>query len=222
MTIQPTTTIDSSIDVLLHSNSPLISESLTSVICKCNNPLIQSHHDVILSTFTLSPAEITPLDENITAPKIDNNRVKILWSDEGIVKYQEYVGVHLTRLRETWSDPSSPASMSILLSSTYSLLSSAATQTNKSISLSEPPKPKPRHFPEIQKLQKVMINKHKSLKQLLSAGQDNLVIFEANQEYLKSKKCYEKASKQLQRADPISRDLKLDNILITLKSPWRG
>ena len=205
---------DSSIDVLLHSDSPLISESLTSVICKSHNPLIQSHHDIILSTFTLSPAEITPLDENITAPKVDNNRVKILWSEEGIAKYQEYVGDHLTRLRETWSDPSSPASMSILLSSTYSLLSSAATQTNKSIPLSEPPKQKPRHFPEIHRLQKDMINKHKIFKHLISTGQDNLEIFEANQEYLKSKKCYEKASKQQQRADAISRDIKLNNILL--------
>ena len=204
---------DSSIDVLLHSSSPLISETLTQIICKHSNPLIQSHHDIILSSFNLAPAAIPDQDENVEAPKIENNRVKILWTDEGCAKYEEVVGDNLARLRGTWYDPSSPASISILLSTSYSLLSSAATLTNKSIDLSLPPKQKPRHHCAIRALQKDMLTKHKTLASLQSADSDSPAISKANEEYLKSKKCYEQADRNEKIADSIERDEKLSNIL---------
>ena len=203
---------DSSLDVLLYSSSPLISESLTQVVCKHYNPLIQSHHDNILSSFCLAPADIPDPDENVVAPKIDNNRVKILWTDEGISKYEELVGDNLTRLRDTWCDPSSPASMSILLSASYSLLSSAATQTNKTINLSVLPKPKPRLHPTVNALQKDMLTKHKSFASLKTAQLSPSDIFNSSQEYLKSKKSYEQAMRKEKIADSVQRDEKLQNI----------
>ena len=154
---------DSPLDVILHSNSPLISESVSDIICKLQNPLVQSHHDIIISEFCLAAIETPVPAVNPEAPKADNTRIKIFWSDEGIAHYEEIVADNLTRLRDTWCDPSSPASMSILLSSTYSLLSSSAKLTNNFTNLSDPIKTKPRHHPHINALQKDLLAQHKSI-----------------------------------------------------------
>ena len=201
---------DSSIDVLLHSDSPLVSESLSSIICKQENPLLESHHDIILSNFSLAPSEVPAPDKNIVAPRVDNERVKIIWTDEGIELYENYVGDNLERLRNTWCDPSSPASMSVLLSSTYSLLSSAAVLTNKSVNLAASSKPKPRHHPTIDALQKELLSQHKKVSMLPSSSDEKL---QANNEYLKNKKLYQQAIRAEQRDDNIARDNHLNNIL---------
>ena len=209
---------DSSIDVLLHSRSPLISETLIQTICKYSNPLIQSHHDIILSTFSLAPADIPIPELNAPAPKVDNTRLKILWTEEGISNYEEAVGENLVRLRDTWCDPSSPASISILLSATYSLLSSAATLTNKHVNLSVPPKPKPRHHPLVNALQKDMLIKHKALASLKSELLNSPAISHANVDYLKSKKMYDQAIRKEKIEDSILRDKNLSSISLS-KNP---
>ena len=130
---------DSPLDIILDSSSqqsPAISEIVTEIICKNQNPLVQSHHDIIISKFSLLPANNLTVGVSNPAPKILNDRVKILWTEDGISAYETAVDDNLERLRDTWCNPSSPASMSILLSSTYSLLSSAAKQTNKFAPLS--------------------------------------------------------------------------------------
>ena len=130
---------DSDLDLLLFSNTPGCSEELTKVVCKLDNPLINSLHDIVLSKFTLPPAPPPPppSQENLTAPRIPNTRQKVLWSVEGIAEYQSAVGVELERLRDTWGESSttSPSSMAVLLSSTYSLLNTAAAATNQVIKL---------------------------------------------------------------------------------------
>ena len=63
------------------------------------------------------------LEDLIVAPKIVNARQKIIWDPEGIVNYENLVGDNLTRLRETWCNSESKASMSVLLATTYSILS---------------------------------------------------------------------------------------------------
>ena len=204
---------DSTIDVLLHSNSSLNTETLSQVICKLQNPLLRSHHDIILSSFSLAPSALPEPDVNIVAPKIDNNRVKIIWSPEGITQYQEFIGDNLERLRDTWCDPSSQASMSVLLSATYSLLSSAAIKSNKPVSLSAPHKPKPRHHPTIIFLQKDMLTKHKTLARLVASQAETSVISLANLEYLKLKKSYDLSIRKEQSEDSIKRDEKLNSIL---------
>ena len=108
-------TFDSQLDVILHTKSNLCSESLTRIICKLDNPLVQSHHDLILSSFSLATSASEPKNNLVVAPKVDNTRVKIIWSEEGITQYEEIVADNLSRLRDTWCDPTSPASMSVLL-----------------------------------------------------------------------------------------------------------
>ena len=205
---------DSPLDVILHSNSPLISESVSDIICKLQNPLVQSHHDIIISEFCLAAIETPVPAVNPEAPKADNTRIKIFWSDEGIAHYEEIVADNLTRLRDTWCDPSSPASMSILLSSTYSLLSSSAKLTNNFTNLSDPIKTKPRHHPNINALQKDLLAQHKSILACSSfPNQTPSAILEANMKYLKLKNMYRQEIRKEQRDDSIKRDENLNNIL---------
>ena len=74
-------TFDSEIDVLFfHGNNA--SETLNVIICKNDCPLVDSHHDVILSTCTIPAAPDSPPDKNlVVAPRVQNERIKILWND---------------------------------------------------------------------------------------------------------------------------------------------
>ena len=107
-------------------------------------------------------------------PRISNDRVRIIWSEEGIANYQVAVGDNLTRLRNTWCQPSSPAMMSILLQSTYSVLSTAASSTNKAIPLGMSRAPKSTKYPEIEAAKRNLLEKHRSLKSLLSSATPDL------------------------------------------------
>ena len=126
---------DSPLDVLIHVKKQSVTEEIQTIVCKLQHPLIESHHDLIISTFSLPLCKKTHDEKNISAPRIINNRVKVVWTYEGIENYKIAICDNLARLRNTWCIPSSPASMSVLLSSTYSLLSTAACTTNKVILL---------------------------------------------------------------------------------------
>ena len=79
------------------------------------HPLINSHHDLLVST-TLIPAAHTASSQNVSsAPKVPNNRTKILWSEEDIEAYQSLVGHFLPEIGHRWSDSTSKISISILL-----------------------------------------------------------------------------------------------------------
>jgi hypothetical protein len=122
---------DSDIDILLHSKGEHISEAVTEVLCKYDNPDILSHHDVILSSFTI-PSQVVSHSKSMydPAPKIDHVRTKIEWSDEGQAAYCELVSPHLRQVREDWLDASSQLSMSVALSITSEILTKCATMTN--------------------------------------------------------------------------------------------
>ena len=123
---------DSDIDLLLHSQEESVAESVIEVICKNNNPAVLSHHDPILSTFSLPPCMVPKSScKNITAPKLDYTRTKIEWSEKGKLDYSELVQPLLRQARDRWCDPGSQISMSVLLSLTSNILSKCATQTNK-------------------------------------------------------------------------------------------
>ena len=101
---------DSPLDVVLHVKHEQVTEVLLDIICKHQDPLIQSHHDLIISSVSL-PRSTKIADDNhklVRAPRVDNTRVKIFWTDEGIENYKEAVADNLTRLRNTWCQPSSP------------------------------------------------------------------------------------------------------------------
>ena len=79
---------DSSIDVLLES-SLSSTESVKEILCSKAESNIDSHHDIIVSMLSIS---IPSSNEDILAkpteaPRIENNRTKIIWSEEGIVQF---------------------------------------------------------------------------------------------------------------------------------------
>ena len=132
---------DSELDVILYCRPETVKESLVEVICKVTCPLLSSHHDILLTSFTLprieSPSPSLALNK---ATRVENKRSKIFWSDQGMKDYELLVSEHLPYVRDLWGNSSSPTSVSILLASTYEILVSAAKATNQYVSLaSDPP-----------------------------------------------------------------------------------
>ena len=123
---------DSDIDILLHSSDDNVEEAVTKIMCKLDNPDILSHHDVILSSFTIPTKEELPLSPlNMIAPKIEHTRTRIDWSETGQLEYCNLVAPYLRQVREQWLDVHSQHSMSIFLSMTSNILTKCATVTNK-------------------------------------------------------------------------------------------
>ena len=127
---------DSNIDAILCSENCQHPEQVERVFCKSDYPSIASHHDLILSSFSLPLGPEEKIKDYPDIPTIDNNRVKILWSDDDIPHYQDLVSDNLAMLRERWLTPGSKSSIGLLLEMTSHVLSSAAISSNKSISLS--------------------------------------------------------------------------------------
>ena len=122
--------------IFFHSSNLLYPEQIQDIICKLEDPLIDSHHDMIISTWTLENAPATqPSSDNITAPKIDNHRHKVLWTNSGIEEFQDLVLPHLKRIQDLWLSSPSRSSLSMLLDSTSTILTSCASLTNKTSTL---------------------------------------------------------------------------------------
>ena len=89
---------DSHLDRILFSNTAEHAEVLKTIECKLVNPLVDSHHDIILSEWSIqNEATKIPSKDNIVAPVVMNNRLKVLWSDSGINHYQSIVISQLSR-----------------------------------------------------------------------------------------------------------------------------
>ena len=128
---------DSNIDVILQSENAPFEETITSVYCKHDWPEIDSHHDVIISAVNIPTTDdVPPQDDLLTAPKLVQPRHKIVWSEEGIAKYEELAAGLLTDVRMKWLNPLSKTSLSVLLASTNDIFNTCAIATNKSIDLS--------------------------------------------------------------------------------------
>ena len=156
---------DSNIDVLLHSSEDNVTEVIKEILCVRDHPEYLSHHDVIISTFTLPSAEKDEeSSEIIDAPRINHQRWNISWSEDGIAKYSELVGPQLRRLRESWLDLSSQVSMSLLLQSTNAILNHCAAETNVARVLTKSFHSKPRRVPqEIRKAKSTLKKLHKQM-----------------------------------------------------------
>ena len=128
---------DSDLDVIPVSSGNYEIEELLQIHCKLEEPAVDSHHDLILSVSTVPQHHKDQVDkgDNLVAPKIENKRHKIVWSEEGAIAYQNLVSPHLQALREIWLQSTSASSMSILLQATNMVLSEAALLSNKSIRL---------------------------------------------------------------------------------------
>ena len=202
---------DSDLDIILYSDTPGTSEVLENVICKLDNPLINSLHDIVITTFTLppDPAPPPPSMENIKAPRIENTRQKVLWSLYGICHYQEALGGKLSELRDSLGlSSSSPSSMALLLSSTYSLLSSAAAETNKVIKLGQTCPPKQTCSPKIIALQLHLFCAHKTSCSVSSSPSSSIAAIEAAAAALSSARSDLKhVERSVQRQQSLVRDV---------------
>ena len=129
---------DSQLDVLLYSGSPEQAESLNSVVCVKENPLISSHHDMVLSTFLCSSVPFNPPPPAIIAPRVPNNRVKVLWNQEDQYQYETLLSSTLPLLQHSLLSPASPSLTGILLDCTNFAINRAAEVSFKTVKLSEP------------------------------------------------------------------------------------
>ena len=57
---------DSSLDVILYVKKADISENIEAIICKHQHPLVQSHHDLILSSFSTPVSCLLQLSPQIS------------------------------------------------------------------------------------------------------------------------------------------------------------
>ena len=161
---------DSEIDVLLFCGEN-VGESLDKIVCKLHSPIVDSTHDAIISSCTLpSVASHHKPTNTITAPRIPNERHKIVWTEDGIAEYEAIIGSNLSFLREQWGNPSSRTSVSLLLSSTYACLSLAAKSSNKSIDLGSTPNIKPFVPPDIRTKERAVLRAKKNLDKIVSSA----------------------------------------------------
>ena len=154
---------DSDLDVLLHSDTVNVSEELLSQECRKTHPLVNSLHDILISSAHLPVNNFFIADAAscYKAPIIANDRIRILWSDEGIERYKNLLEHKLDELASRWCSPHSLPNMSILISATNSILNTAAKATNKFVDLSKKPNSKPKVDPEIASLRKKVLQLHK-------------------------------------------------------------
>ena len=199
---------DSDIDVLLHSDATNINEEVVEIICKSENPLVLSHHDVILSCVHL-PArpESDPDEDLVTAPRLPNTREKIVWSAEGAEKYKLLVAPQLREVRESFLDSGSTACMSVLLKVTNHVLASCASLSNKAISLGKKYKKKSLPTPRAISTAKHKLSKaHRHLK---SSKMNSA----AKQAFTEAQKKYKNAIRSNRVRVGHQRDQKLFSIL---------
>jgi hypothetical protein len=115
------------------------------IICGKENPLISSHHDLIISTFSCFSVPYIPPPQAVTAPRVPNTRVRVLWDEEGLARYQELLSSSLPLLRTslyTNLPSQSKALASTLLECSNFALNRAAELSFKTIQLSRKPKPR--------------------------------------------------------------------------------
>ena len=182
---------DSNIDVVLHSTQSKSTEQINEIICGKVNPLIESHHDLIVSTIAL-PRQIPEVSEAPESPPIiENTRIRTIWSDDNIESYRELINDSLEKLRGRWMNPESRTSVSILLEQTSCILKSAAIATNKTIALADPKPITSKRIPKmIRKSHMKLLKKNRDSKSLImnEACDNNLIRKEIKVEKTKHRK----------------------------------
>ena len=201
---------DSQLDLLLYRGPPAPAESLTSLTCSLTDTSVNSHHDLIISTFPLARQPILAPQATISAPKIENSRVKIRWSDGALGAYESLVSPCLARLRETWGEATGPASFSILLSSTYDTLNLAAQQTQRFANLSKPHQTRPYLPPEVREAQAASLAARRHLRTVRAAPQPAPALVAAARCRLTSTRAeLRRAQRRWQQGESAKRDERL-------------
>ena len=205
---------DSFLDKLLYSESVIDREILIDIHCKLSDPLIESHHDMIISSWSVpEKKEHLSSDENIVAPKVVNNRQKVVWSDTGIEEYQKLVVPHLARLQELWLQTPSRTSISLLLESTNSVLTSSAAATNKTIALDGsqnflPSRKTPR---TVLLSQKSLLKKHRLVRNAATNGSPDYASLK--EEYNRARILHRKLEREHKAGQSTKRDESLFGIV---------
>ena len=204
---------DSNLDRILFSKSLGHEEALLEIICKQTEPLINSHHDLLISSWclpTIAKAE-PDSSQNIVAPKLDNNRAKVLWTDEGIEQYRNLVSPHFTRLQNLWLKNSTPTSVSLLLQSTNKILTLSAEATNKTTPLNDPKMPKKFSIPKPVRVSKdamKKMNKHlREVTEGLATNKADIVKLKNN--YNEARLAHRKLEREFKAKDSYERDQNL-------------
>ena len=204
---------DSQLDLLLYLGPPGQAESCNSVICGKENPLVRSLHDLIVSSFPLPRCEVEPSSGNVTAPRVPNKRVKVLWSEKKQPLYESMVSPLLTSLRERWGSSSGSGATSVLLSSTNDALNLAAQATQKFVSLAKPPNPRPTTHPEVREAQLAALASARHLRLLSSASQpDPASLLQARETHQQTRAELQRLSRSVESAAAAARDEKLFSI----------
>ena len=213
---------DSSIDVILtstvtasgHPNTQV--ESLLSIVCSKTCELINSSHDLLITSLDLTSTPVTPPSlDNLVAPKVSDKKHRIVWSEEGIMKYQELLQHTLPSLQSDFSGTLHSGSASVLLHTTNYILSAAAKYTNKSFDISTPRKPKSSSKPpEIKAAESVKKVAHKQLIDILRDPSATSEQIEAVSSAFKAAKSrYQNVVRKLQVQEECKRDQELNGIL---------
>ena len=210
---------DSNLDKLLFSDSLQFPEILLTIHCKLEDPRIDSHHDMLISSWTVPDVPLLkPSEDNVTAPKVENNRTRVVWTDAGIENYQHLVVPELERIQQQWLSSSklSKTSLSLLLESTNNILTTTAKMTNEAIKLSSKNPPRSRSTPlEVTKSANKLLKEHKRVKEAVSRSDPNLDQIRKN--YVQSRSNHRRLVRAHKAKDAISRDEKI--FAITTKDP---
>ena len=206
---------DSNLDKLMFSSTLSVSEAVDKIHCKLEDPTIDSHHDLIVSTFHLPAAPIDkPSDDNLVAPKVLNTRSKVKWTDSGIAAYQKIVIPELQRLQDLWyqSTKLGKTSLSLLCESTNNILSSIANTTNKCVNLAQsfPHKSKPTPL-HLRKSSNYLLKMHRSLK--IAVCQASPHVAELKSEYSFLRAQHRRLVREDKAAEAVARDTSATDIL---------
>ena len=191
-------------DLLLYRGPPAQAESLASIICSKDNPLVCSAHDVI-----------APTTGTVTAPRMQNTRVKVKWNED-LSTYQSLVAPRLAALREHWAGCTGPGAASVLLTATNTTLDLAAQAANPFTELGKPRTAKPRPRPEILAAQRASLAATRSLRSLLGAAlPDQAAVEAARLECTAAKAALRQLTRAAHRQEAVKKDEQLHSILST-------
>ena len=152
---------------------------------------------------------------NVEAPKVTNNKHKILWSNESIPNYQALLSKTLTHIQESFNNHKSKSSFSLLLQSTNEILTSASKETQKFIDLSVKKKPVKKPTPkDIIIASKDKKSAHKAMKSINEDPYSSSEMkSEARSRFVNYRKTYRSVCRKVNAKKSFERDVKLHSIL---------
>ena len=205
---------DSNLDKLLFSKSLAHPEAVKQIHCKLSNPAVDSHHDLLISEWSLPDIpNHASSDDNIVAPKVENLRTKVIWSDSGIEEYQKLVVPELCRIQDLWHSSSnlSRTSLPLSLQSTNNVLTTSTKLTNKAIKLGRKDVPRSTATPlPIRQSMNKLLKKNKKL--IRARERSDKDLSEIRADYNHSRSLHRKLVREFKAKDGIKRDEQLYSI----------